>query len=210
MFLDFPSYGIYISQLVRFARCCTNVFDFYYKKKNFKSLQNYWHRVNDITSFEKRLESSLGHTLNFCPDLVQYRFKNMYHSPGLLRWSCLQTKEGERRKEFYLVGLESSETPSTSSVWPSDHREDYIGIVLGPSTAFYRSFLKRCTLTNKAVETIWRALSKPPQRRQGPDPRPLCLLDGTPAAFGPELANRLCVAHPTLMDVPLYFWYTIT
>ena len=63
-----PSYGIYISQLVRFARCCTSVFDL----KIFKSLQNYWHRVTDITSFGKRLESSLGHTQNFCPNLVQY------------------------------------------------------------------------------------------------------------------------------------------
>ena len=28
-------------------------------------------------------------------------------------------------------------------------------------------------------------------------------------AFGPELAYGLCVAQPTLMDVPIYFWYTI-
>ena len=34
-----PSYGIYISQLVRFARCCTSVLDFH--SKIFKSLQNY-------------------------------------------------------------------------------------------------------------------------------------------------------------------------
>ena len=47
-----------------------------------------------------------------------------------------------------------------------------IGLVLGPFTALCRSFLKRCTLTNKAVGTIWQALSKSPQRRQGPDPRP--------------------------------------
>ena len=84
-----------------------------------------------------------------------------------------------------------------------------IGLVLGPFTALYRSFLKRCTLTNKAVGTIWRALSKPPQRRQVPDPRPLWLLFGTPSAFGPEHAYRLRVAQPTLMDVPIYFWYTI-
>ena len=95
------------------------------------------------------------------------------HSPCLLRWSCLQTSEGQRRSEFHLVGLENSETP--------------------------------CTLTNKAVGTIWRALSKPPQRRQGPDPRPLWLLVGTPSAFGPELAYRLRVAQPTLMDVTRYF-----
>ena len=53
--------------------------------------------------------------------------------------------------------------------------ERTIGIVLGPVTTLHRSFLKRCTLTNKAVGTIWRALSKPPQRRLGPDPRPLWL-----------------------------------
>ena len=84
--------------------------------------------------------------------------------------------------------------------------ETTIGLVLGPFTALYRSFLKRCTLTNKAVGTIWRALSKPPQRRQGPDPRPLWLLVGTPSAFRPELAYRLRVAQPTLVDVPIYFF----
>ena len=57
-----------------------------------------------------------------------------------------------------------------------------IGIVLGPFTTLYRSFLKRCTLTNMAVGTISRALSKPPQRRQGPDPHPLWLWVGTPSA----------------------------
>ena len=85
-----------------------------------------------------------------------------------------------------------------------------ISLVLGPFTALYRAFLTRCTLTNKAVGTIWRALSKPPQRRQGLDPRPLWLWVGTPSAFGPELAYRLFVAQPTLMDVTRYFWYTFT
>ena len=32
--------------------------------------------------------------------------------------------------------------------------ERIIGLVLGHFTALYRSFLKRCTLTNKAVGTI--------------------------------------------------------
>ena len=134
----------------------------------------------------------------------------MNHSPGLLRWSCLQTKEGQRWSEFHLVGLENSERPSTSSVWPTDHREDYRSCV-GPFTALYRSFLKRCTLINKTVGTtsIWRALSKPPQRRQSPDTCPLWLLVGTPSAFRPELAYRLRVAQPTLMDIPIYFLYTI-
>ena len=66
--------------------------------------------------------------------------------------------------------------------------------------------------TNKAVKTIWRALYKPPQKRQDPDPRPLWLLVGSPSAFGPELAYRLRVVQPTLMDVRIfliYFYITI-
>ena len=42
------------------------------------------------------------------------------HSQGLLRRSSLQTKVDQRRNEFRL---ENSETSSTSSIWPRDHRE---------------------------------------------------------------------------------------
>ena len=55
-----------------------------------------------------------------------------------------------------------------------------ICLVLDPSTALYRSFLKHCNLTNKAVGTIWRDLYKPSQMRQGPDSRPFWLFVGTP------------------------------
>ena len=64
------------------------------------------------------------------------------------------------------------------------------GLVLGPSTALYRSFLEHCTLTNKVVGTLWRDFSKTPKRSHGPDPRPLWLLVGTPLILGPELASR--------------------
>ena len=47
------SCGVYISQLVRFARCCTNVLDFH--TKIFKSLPNYWHRVTNVTRFDRHL-----------------------------------------------------------------------------------------------------------------------------------------------------------
>ena len=108
-------------------------------------------------------------------------------SPGLLWWSSLQTKEGQRHTEFHLVEFENSQTPSTTTVWPSDHRKDYRSCAW-PFYSLYEPFLKHCTLTNKAVGTIWRALSKPPQRRQGPDLCPLWLLVGTPSAIRPELA----------------------
>ena len=103
-----------------------------------------------------------------------------------------------------------------STVWFESYSQNLkyrrfmtIGLMLGPFTALYRSFLKRCTLTNKAVGTLWRALCKPPQRRQGPDPRPLWMLVGTPSAFGPELAYRMCVAQLSLIDVSIYIWYTL-
>ena len=124
------------------------------------------------------LNSEHPSVLLFC--FVPRIFVKRNLSPGLPRWSSLQTKEGQRHTEFLLVGFENSQTPSTT-VWPSDH-------VLGPSTALYEPFLKHCTLTNKAVRTIWRSLSKPPQRRQGPDLCPLWLLFGTPLAIISELA----------------------
>ena len=82
-----PSYGIYISLLVRFARCCTSVLDFH--SKNIQILQNCWHRVIDITSFEKHLESSLDHTLNFCRNLVIFRSKNICQKESLTRSSTV-------------------------------------------------------------------------------------------------------------------------
>ena len=84
--------------------------------------------------------------------------------------------------------------------------ERTIGLVLGPCTALYKPFLKHCTLTNKAVGTIWRALSKPPQRRQGPDLRPLWLLVGTPSAIRPELAFSRAEHSLPSSDVTIYIF----
>ena len=84
--------------------------------------------------------------------------------------------------------------------------ETTIGLVLGHCTALCRLFLKHCTLTNKAVGTIWRALSKPPQRRQGPDLRPLWLLVGTPSAIRPELAFSRAEHSLPYSDVTIYIF----
>ena len=84
--------------------------------------------------------------------------------------------------------------------------ERTIGLVLGPWSGLYRPFLKHCILTKKAVETIWRALSKPPQRRQGPDLRPLWLLVGTPSAIRPELAFSRAEHSLPYSDVTIYIF----
>ena len=61
-----PSYGIYISQLVRFARCCSSVFDFHFKNLQFTSkLLTQGYRYHKLRK-------------TFGKFLVQYRFKNMY------------------------------------------------------------------------------------------------------------------------------------
>ena len=80
-----------------------------------------------------------------------------------------------------------------------------IDLVLGPSTALYRSFLEHCTLKNKAIGSIWRDLSKSHKWRQGPDPRPLWLLVGTPSVLGPELASGWA-DHSLLWWMSLYIF----
>ena len=79
----------------------------------------------------------------------------MYLKESLTRSSTLVNKQ--RR-----VKSESNFNSSDSKIVKRLRRRQYdpiiiektIGLVLGPFTALYRSFLKRCTLTNKAVGTI--------------------------------------------------------
>ena len=205
-----PSSGIYISQLVRFARCCTGVFDFHSKNLQITSkllTQGYrYHTLRktfgkfyrsyskllsefDAISFQEYVSKGITHPV-FYGNLV-YKLRRVKEETNFI-FSGSKIVKCLRRRQYDPVIIERT-----------------IGLVLGPFTALYRSFVKHCTLTNKAIGTIWRALSKPPQRRQGPDPHPLWLLVRTPSAFRPELAYRLRVAQPTLMDVPIYFWHTI-
>ena len=170
-----PSYGIYISQLVRFARCCNSVFDFHSKnlqitskpltqgdryhklRKTFgKFFRSYSGRLSKFGAISFQEYISKGTNPVFYGDLV-YKLSRIKDKTSFIS-SGSKILKRLRRRQYDPVIIERT-----------------IGLVLGPFTALYRSFLKRCTLTNKAVWTIWRALSKPPQRRLGPDPRPLCL-----------------------------------
>ena len=101
-----PSYGVNISQLVRFARCCTSVSDF--NSKNLQLTSKLLTQGYRYHKLRKNSESSSGHTLTCCLNLVKYRSRICYGrnlSPGLLRWFSLQTKEGQMWSEFRLVGL---------------------------------------------------------------------------------------------------------
>ena len=192
LFSDLPrlsSYGIYISQMVRFARCCTSVLDFRSKNLQITSkllTQRYrYHKLRQ--TYGKSVMSYSDFLSKFCEN----RFKNMFLKECLtLSDIVFKLRRVKGAANFVSTG---------SKIVKRLRRRKYdlviiemtIGLVVGPSTAFYRSFPECCTLNNKVVGTIWRDFSKPPQRRQGPDPRPIWLLYGTPLSLGPELAYRL-------------------
>ena len=93
-----PSYCVYISQLVRFARCCTSVSDFNSKNLLLTS--------KILTQGSKNIRKVLQ--VKLWPVVQIYRFKNMLRKESLTRSSTvssLQTKEGQMWSEFRLVGL---------------------------------------------------------------------------------------------------------
>ena len=201
------SYSIYISQLVRFAKCCTSVLDFHSKNlqitsklltqgyryhklrkafgKFFRSYSGLLSKFGNI-SFQEYLSKGISHPV-FYGDLV-YKLRKVKDTPNFFSSGSKIVKRLWRR-QYYPVIIKRT-----------------IGLVLGPSTALYEPFLKHCTLTNKAVGTIWQALSKPPQSRQGPDLCPLWLLVGTPSAIIPELAFSRAEHSPSYSDVAKYIF----
>ena len=150
-----PSYGIYISQLVRFARCCTSVLDFHSKNlqitsklltqgyryhklrktfgKFFRSYSELLSKFGDI-SFQEYMSKGISHPV-FYGDLV-YKLRRVKDTPNFISSGSKIVKR-LRRRQYDPVIIERT-----------------IGLVLGPCTALYRPFLKHCTLTNKAVGTI--------------------------------------------------------
>ena len=98
------------------------------------------------------------------------------HSSKCLRLSCLQTKEVKDKANFILSGPNIMKSLRRRPQYNPHIIEKSIGLVFCPFKALYRSFLKRCTLTDKAVGTIWRAWSTP---LRSPDPHTLWLLVGT-------------------------------
>ena len=98
-----PSCGFYISQLVRFARCCSIAF-LISILKIFKTIQNYWRSVTDITNFEKHFEVSLDHTR---PELLSngsisfQEYACMFQQEFFARYSTIiwSTNKGESNSQ---------------------------------------------------------------------------------------------------------------
>ena len=150
-----------------------------------KFFRSYSELLGDI-SFQEYVFKGISHPV-FYGDLV-YKLRRVKDTPNFISSGSKIVKRLRRRQYDPLI------------------IETTIGLVLCPCTALCRLFLKHCTLTNKAVGTIWRALSKPPQRRQGPDLRPLWLLVGTPSAIRPELASSRAEHSLPYSDVTIYIF----
>ena len=154
-------------------------------RKFFRSYSKLLSKFCDI-SFQEYVSKGISHPVYY-GDLV-YKLRMVKDTPHFISLGSKIVKRLRRRQYDPLI-------------------MGTIGLVLGPSTALYTPFLKHCTLTNKAVETIWRALSKLHQRRQGPDLRPLWLLVGTPSAIRPQLASRRAEHSLPYSDVTIYIFY---
>ena len=96
--------------------------------------------------------------MNFCPNFVKKKSFKEYVSKGItypVFYSYLDYK-------LRTVKGEANFISSGSKIVKRLRRRQYdpaiiertTGLVLGPLTALYRSFFKRCTMTNKAVGTI--------------------------------------------------------
>ena len=144
-----PSFGIYISQLVRFARWCTSILDFhsknlqitsklltqgysYHKLRKtfvnfFRSYSNILSKFGDI-SCQEYVSKGISHPV-FYGDLV-YKLRRVKDTPNFISSGSKIVKRLRRRQYDPLV------------------IERTVSLVLGPYTALYRPFLKHCTLTN--------------------------------------------------------------
>ena len=144
-----------ISQLVRFARCCTSNLDFHSKNlqitsklltqgyryhklrktfgKFFRSYSEHLPKFGDI-SFQEYMSKGISHTV-FYGDLV-YKLRTVKDTPNFISSGSKIVKR-LRRREYDPLIIDRT-----------------ICLVLSPSTVLHRPFLEHCTLTSKAVETI--------------------------------------------------------
>ena len=148
-----PAYGIYISKLIRFARGSTNVFDFYYKNLQITSIllsQGYrYHKLRKTLGKFFRSYSELLLKFGAIP-FQKYVTKGISH-PNF--YGHLVHKLRSVRDSTFIASGTKIVKRLRRRQYDPGIIENTIGLVLGPSTAMYRLFLKHCTLTNNAVGT---------------------------------------------------------
>ena len=151
-----PSYGVYISQLVRFASCCTSVSDF-----NSENLQLTSKLLTQGYRYHHKLRKTFGNFFRSYSDLLS-KFGEISFQEYVTERISHPVVYGDLVYKLRRVRCEANFDSSGSKLVIRLRRRKYdpliientIGLVLGPSTALYRSSLAHCTLTNKAVGAI--------------------------------------------------------
>ena len=136
-----PSYGVYISQLIRFARVCSNVDD--YNNRNLfltaKSISKFYHRHSElIVKYNIGLKTLLQQGISepiFYGDLV-YKFKQIVGKP----YFSDQFKKIVKR--YIRVGYNLD--IMRQSAW----------LVLNPITVYSYGFLFNCTMVGQASDSM--------------------------------------------------------
>ena len=121
-----PSYGIHILQLVRFAKCSTSVFDSYSQNLQITSKllwQGYrYHKLRKMFGKFLRSHSELlskSGAISF-QHYVSKEISQLVFYDNLV-YKLRRVKDNAK---YISSASKIVKTPSTSSAWPSNHRED--------------------------------------------------------------------------------------
>ena len=149
------SYGIFIFMLIRFARCCTSFL--LSIQEMYKSYLKCWHRVTDITYFEKHLGffqilfwTSSKIWCNTVSRILVCNKENL--PPGLLRWFSWLFKKVLKCSNNFISRGKLVKPLRQRHFNPRITRKT-LYLAPGPYTTMYiyGRFIKRCTPNNKAT-----------------------------------------------------------
>ena len=149
-----PSYGIYISQLIRYARACSHVSDFHDKNKQItkklisqgfryhKLVKSFWKFYNNYSALLSKFGTtqaseyvSLGISLpSFYGDLIN-------------KIKRIKGRSGFNNKCKKIVGRLLYRGYDPTVIIRT------LGMVLDPSTVLYQCLFQRCTLANRDDRT---------------------------------------------------------
>ena len=104
-----PSYGIYISQLVRYARCCTSVLDFHSKNLQITSkLLTQGYRYHNLRKTFLKFFRSYSEFLPTFGDISFQEYASKGISQPVFYGDLVYKLRKVRHTEFHLVGFENS------------------------------------------------------------------------------------------------------
>ena len=144
-----PSYGIYISQLIRYARACTDVFDFHSRNLQItKKLLGQGFRFHKLVkTFWKFYKNYSQILLKFGPIQATEYITLGISQPAFYGDIINKIRRIKGRQNFHRKCIKIIKRLLYRGYDPAVTRRT-LGLVLDQSTALYQHILKNCTLTD--------------------------------------------------------------